>query len=176
VTQLARVAGRPGDELAVLDDAAADAGAHECGDDVAIAPTHSQAILAVAADADVVLHQHRALQRVGEVRAEREVADIHVRAEEDDARLGVERPGRADARRGDLIARHPRHRHRIVNAPQHREEDRLLPLLGRGRALASPQDDILRVDHTRQNLGSPQVDPDHGRTAPLTCHAVTLPG
>ena len=166
MADFARVAGRPGDELALLDHATADAGAHERGNDVAVAPTRPQTELAVAADADVILHQHRALQRVGQVGAEREVADVHVRAEEDNARLGVERAGRADARRGDLTARHPRPRQGIVNARQHRAEDRLLPLLGRGRALGPPQDAFSALTTPARILVPPRSIPTTGGPSP----------
>ena len=63
VADLAGVARRAGDDLAPLDHAAADPGADEGRDDVAIAPAGAEAELGVAADADVVLHQDRPVQR-----------------------------------------------------------------------------------------------------------------
>ena len=63
------VAGRPVDDLPVLDEAAADPGADEGGDDVAIAPPRPEPELAVAADPDVVLDEDRPIQDRREHRA-----------------------------------------------------------------------------------------------------------
>ena len=165
VADLARVAGRPLDDLAAEDQAAADPGADERGDHVAVAPPGAEAELAVAADPDVVLDQHRPAQDRREVGPEREVADVQVGAEEDHARSRG-RAGRASRRRPRRRRRgaSPASAERLVDALDDRLEDRLAPLLRGGRALGTPEDLVVRADDARQDLRPAQVDPqDTGR-------------
>ena len=58
----------------------------------------------------------------------------------------------------------------LVDALDHRLEDRRSPFLGRGRALGPPQDAVVAADDAGQNLRPAQVDPDHRRSIALPGH------
>ncbi len=105
MTDLARVAGCTGNDLAALDHAAADAGADKCGDHVAIAASGSEAKLGGAGDPDVVAHKHRAAERDAQLRPQRKISHVHIGAEEDGAGLAVERAGRSHTGAQYLVAR-----------------------------------------------------------------------
>ena len=99
---LTGVAGQSLDDLAAPDDAAADPGADERGDHILITAADAQPEFGDTRDADVVSYQHRPAERRAQFRAEREIPHVHVGAEEDRARLQVQRTWRADARACDF--------------------------------------------------------------------------
>src|SRR6185437_14925284 len=104
VAELARVARGALEDLAAEDHATADSRTDERRDDVAIATPGPKPELRIAAHADVVLHQHGAIQRGRELRPERKILHVQVRAEKDHARVHIQRAGRGDAGRDDVLA------------------------------------------------------------------------
>ncbi len=166
----------PGHDNSALNEAAANAGADKHGNDVLKPATRAEAKFAVAADADVILHQHWPAEERRETRAEREVPHVQVRAEEDDAGLGVERAGRADSRRGDVLTSKSSRCERLINAVNHRAQDRVGSFhRGRG-ALRLAENLVLRPDDPGEDLRPPQVDPKNRRPVALKCHIQNLLG
>ena len=93
MTKFSRVVCRSSQDVAAQDDAAADARADEGRDQVAMAPPRAQAKLRVAADAHVILHQDRAIEKRGKLRADRIILHVQVGAEEDYPALTSRGPG-----------------------------------------------------------------------------------
>ena len=170
MADLAGIPGRAGHDLPAQDDAAADPGPDEGGDDVAVASPGTQPELGVSGDADVVLDEHGPVEEGRQLGADRVVLHVQVRAEEDHARLDVERPGRADSAGHHVVARDAGGEDRLVHALDHRLEDRRPSFLGGRVALAAAQDPMIGADHAGQYLRSAEVDADHGRSTPLPCH------
>ncbi len=168
------VAGGTRNDLAAADQAAADPGSHEHGDHVAKASTGSEPEFGVPADTNVVSHDHWSIQRPGELWSDREIPDVQIGAEEDDAGVDVERARTTDTRSHDLGTRNVRSRESLVDASDHLGHDRRSPLLGRGGSLGTTHDSMVAADHTRQNLGPTQVDPDHRGPVALPGHSRRL--
>ena len=132
--------------------------------------------LAVTAYADIVFDQHGTSDQRRQAWAEREISDIHVCAEKDHARFGVERPRRTDSRRRDVLSTEPRRSERVIDAIDDRAENRIAPFhRGRG-AFRLAENLVVRAHDPGEDFRPAQVDPQNRRPIALNCHYRNLHG
>src|SRR5271166_6536045 len=170
MADLAGVSGRAGDDLAAQDDAAADARAHEGRDQVPVAAPGTQPEFGVSCHAYVVLDENRPVKISGKLRTNRIILHVEIGAEENHSGLDIERTGRANSARHDVLTWDSGAYQGLVHARDHLLEDCRATVPGRRVALAAPQDPVLGADHAGQCFRPAQVNTDHGRSTPLPCH------
>src|SRR5208337_5566512 len=103
MADLAGVSGRADEDLAAQDDATADARAHERRDQVLVTAPGTQPELGVTRHANIVLNQNRPVKMGGKLRTDRIILHVEIGAEENHSRLDIERTGRANSARHDVL-------------------------------------------------------------------------
>ena len=153
----------PLDDLAAANHAAADPGADERGDHVAITSPDPEPKLGVAGDPHVVPHQHRPAERCGRAQAPSGKFRTFMFALKRIVPV-LTSSGPGDPMPAPAIS--PRDKPADSSASSthvdDRRDDRGTAFLGRRRSLGTTENPMVAADHAHQDLGSSQVDPQHG--------------